>query len=325
MCHGRYGRNNRAILTYGEAVLMHSWRWLPTFELAARHLSFKRTAAELHLTPSAVSQQIQALEEALGVALFRRMTRALELTEAGAHLAAIATELVERYRREAGRLMRRRGEREVRLSAEPFIAHELLIPELAAFREVQPDVDLRIETGMAPVELDRDGVDTAVRYGRGPWPGVAATHLCAVIATPVCAPGLIKGDRLRTPAALARHTLIRLRDQPDPWRRLGDALGIELPAHRLVLDTYFATLRAAEKHQGIAIGLFPVTTSLVTDGRLVTPLPIRVRARAGFQFVCRPEDARAAAITGVRDWVRARFAALAPLPDAPAVATIDEP
>src|SRR4051794_40818925 len=104
--------------------------YLPTFELAARHLSFKRAAEELHLTPSAVSQQMRGLEEALGLPLFRRQTRALTLTPAGEQFAAVAADALDAYRRGTERLLRHHARRVVRLTTDPYIANEVLIPVL---------------------------------------------------------------------------------------------------------------------------------------------------------------------------------------------------
>ncbi len=298
--------------------------YLPAFEAAAKHLSFKRAAAELHLTPSAVSQQMRALESTLGLKLFRRMTRALALTPAGEQYAAVVSELLDRYRRGTEQILRQQGRQVVRVSTDPFVAHEVLIPALDTFKCERPAVDLRIETSATVLDLDREELDAAIRYGIGPWPGLTASKLCDVIAAAVCAPGLVKGDRLRSPAALAEYPLIRLRDQPDPWERTAEFLSIELPRERLVFDSYFACVRAAEKGLGIAVAIFPTTAPAVVEGRLVTPLPFRVRTRAKFHFVCRRQDAARPALLVLRDWAQARFAALPALPEGRSVVVLDE-
>lgn len=297
--------------------------FLPAFELAARHLSIKRAAQELHLTPSAVSQQIRALEDALGLKLFRRLTRALELTEAGRQFAAVVQETLDTYRRGSERLLRQHGQRTLRLSADSFIAHELLIPQLHNFAERHKDLVLQIQTGSALVDFERESVDAAVRYGRAPWPGLAASALCDLFVTPVCAPGLVKGDQLRSPSALARYPLIVLRGFPDPWQAAAERFGFTLEREPLVFDSYFACVRAAEKGLGIAVGLFPTTTSAVLEGRLVTPLAFRMRTRAKFYFVCRKDDAELPAFSALRSWATERFAALPKLPGK--AATVDEP
>lgn len=288
--------------------------FLPAFELVARHLSIRHAAADLHLTPSAVSQQVRALEKALGFALFRRGTRAIHLTEAGRQYADVVAQTLETYRRGADRLQRQRGTQSLRLSCDAYVAHEILIPELASFRALHPQLELRIETSAALADFERDDVDAAVRYGRGPWPGVLGTSLCKVEATPVCAPGLIPGDRLRSPSSLARYPLIAMRDYPDSWKVAEKLMGIALPPDRLWFDSYFACLRAAEKGLGIALAMFPLATTAVLEQRLVTPVRVRVWARASMRFVSRKEDARSPAIGALRSWLEQKFSALPALP-----------
>lgn len=302
-------------------------QFLPAFELAAQHLSIRRAAEELHLTPSAVSQQIRALEEALGFTLFRRTTRAIHLTPLGAEYAAVVKETLDRYRHGSERLLHQHERRTLRLSSDSFIAHEILIPELHSFRETQRGIDLRIETSNALVDFQREGFDAAVRYGRGPWPGLTSSTLCSVTAMAVCAPGLVPGDRIRTSGKWMRYPLISFRDYPDPWLVLAKLLGVALPRERLVFDSYFAGIRAAEKGLGIAIGLFPVSSGPVLEGKLVTPLNVRVRTHARFQFVCRREDAARTALVALRRWLEQRFAALPSLDSekGAAVCTFDEP
>jgi LysR family glycine cleavage system transcriptional activator len=288
--------------------------FLPAFELAARYLSVKRAAEELHLSPSAVSQQIRALEDALGFKLFHRLTRALALTDAGEQFAEVVRDTLHTYRSGTGRVQRRHVHKALRLSTDPFVAHELLIPQLHGFRAENPGIDLRIETSASVADLRRDGADVAIRYGRGPWPGLASTLLCHVTATAVSKPGLVKRDRLRSPAALARYPLIALRHQADPWQKLGVLLGVELPSERLLFDGYFDSLRAAREGLGIALALFPPTSDLVERGLLATPLQLHVRVRNSFQLVCRKEDTALPELQALRSWTLVRFAALRRVP-----------
>jgi LysR family glycine cleavage system transcriptional activator len=207
--------------------------YLPAFELAARHLSFKRAAKELHLTPSAVSQQIRALEEALGLELFRRKTRAVELTEAGRQYATLVADTLDALRNGTDRLVRQRARRVVRLTTDPFVANEVLIPALSELSAVGGPLDLRIETSSSIVDLDGHELDCAVRYGVGRWRGFASTPVCEPLATPLCAPGLLGGRAISSPLELTRYPLIQLRDHPDPWARLATHFGIEVPTERL--------------------------------------------------------------------------------------------
>src|SRR5262249_9789668 len=128
--------------------------YLPAFEAAARHLSFKLAAEELHLTPSAVSQQMRALEDMLELKLFRRLTRALALTAAGEQFAALVSETLDRYSRGAEQVLRQQGRQVIRVSTDPFVAHEVLIPALDSFKSKRPPIDLRIETSAQVLDLD---------------------------------------------------------------------------------------------------------------------------------------------------------------------------
>jgi len=300
-------------------------QFLPAFELTARHLSFKRAAQELHLTASAVSQQIRALEGALGLKLFRRLTRALELTPAGEQFAAVVTDTLDTFRLGTDRLLWHHGARALRLTSDPFIAYELLIPQLQSFKQRHPDLDLRVETSSALSDLYRDGLDAGIRYGRGPWPGLSSSLLTTLIAAPVCAPGLIKGGQLKSPAQLARYPLIRLRDLADPWDRFASVFGVELTQPRLVFDGYFSSMRAAEQGLGIALALFPVTTAAVLEGRLIVPLAVRTRLKSTYQFVCRREDVSRPALVALREWSSELFRQLPGLPEDRRCRVLDEP
>jgi LysR family glycine cleavage system transcriptional activator len=298
---------------------------LPTFELVAEHLSMKRAAELLHLTPSAVSQQMRALESALGLKLFDRLARALALTPAGVDFAAVVRETLDTYRSGTRRLQRHSASRTLRLSTDPFLAHDVLIPQLSTFNAAESGIDLRIETSTGLANLRRDGIDVAIRYGRGPWPGLAGTVLCEMFAALVAAQGVFPRDRAKHPRALSRHPLIRLRDQPDPWLRVGALLGLELSGERLIFDSYFAALRAAQAGLGIAYAVFPPTSAWVRDRRLVLPLPVRFRVHSTCQFLCRKEDSGRTDVSLLREWALARFGELPGLAETDRWPMLDEP
>ena len=281
---------------------------LVAFEAAARLSSFKRAAAELHLTPSAVSQQIKSLEAALGVPLFERRPRAVELTPAGVHYLEVAQSTLSVFTLGTERLLRRARARIVRISAAPFVAHEVLIPHLSEIREARSDIEVRIEASSRIADLRAEPVDVGVRFGRGPWPGLRSEWLADVVVTPVASPKL----RLKHTRDLARYTLLDVRGQPDYWAELARAEGFTV-RETLSFDSYFDTVRAAEHGLGIALGVFPLTTSWIRSGRLVAPLALRIPSRVGHHVVCRTEQARSPELVAVRSWIQARFAALEPL------------
>lgn len=157
-------------------------------KFGAASSSFSKAAHELHLTASAVRQQIKQLEAHLGMPLFRRLTRAIELTEAGEAFARVATRTLGAYRDGHADLMGRFGRPVLRISMVPMVAHELVIPALSDFKQACPDIDLRLETSMALADFQHDAVDAALRIGDGNWPGLEVLRLADCHGTVVASP-----------------------------------------------------------------------------------------------------------------------------------------
>jgi LysR family transcriptional regulator, glycine cleavage system transcriptional activator len=289
---------------------------LIAFEAAGRLGSFKAAAAELHLTPSAISQQLRALEEHLSLSLFDRLPRAVELSEAGRFYFEVAREVLGLFRQGTVRLHERYGRRTLRVSTDPSVAYEVLIPALGDFQVRYPDIDLRIEASSALVDPRRDLIDAAVRFGRGqPWPGLASDELAAMTSTLVASPALLKKRPIRQPSDLAQHTLLDIAGAPDHWGVIAAQAGFRI-GRRQSFDSYLATLQAAAHGIGLAVGLFPLSSAWVHDGRLAVPLPLRVPG-VGYYLVCRPEDRERADLASLRTWLTGRFAELVPLDAAP--------
>ncbi|MCB9563184.1 MAG: LysR family transcriptional regulator [Kofleriaceae bacterium] len=284
------------------------------FEAAARRGSFKHAAAELHVTPSAVSQQIRSLEDHLGVPLFHRLPRAVRLTEHGVDFFRVATDTIACYRRGAEAFVAARARRALRVSMLPFVAYEVVLPELHTFRRAHPDLDLRLETSLALADIAGGEADAGVRLGRGAWPGLAATVLTDVTASLVCAPALVDGRGALRAAAIRDGQLLTVPSfaKVGVRARLEAAgLGALLPARDLVLDSFLATMRAAEQGLGVAVGLFPLVAPWIRGGRLVAPLDVRFPLPDRYHFVCRKADRARPELVGLRRWLRDRFAALA--------------
>jgi LysR family glycine cleavage system transcriptional activator len=191
---------------------------LRVFEAAARLMSFTEAAHELHVTQTAVSHQIKALEGELGVALFRRGTRQVSLTPDGRawakELAPLFARLHDVHRRLRGAGRARAGE--VALSIIPSFASRWLVPRLGRFLEAHADVDLRISANPRLVDFATEPVDLGIRYGRGPYPGLAVEKLADDAWVVVAAPALLARHRPRSPRELGRHTLLH-DDAPGAW------------------------------------------------------------------------------------------------------------
>ncbi len=285
---------------------------LVAFEAAARHLSFTRAGDEIALTQSAVSRQIQALEEQLGVTLFRRLHRALALTEEGRAFQQATTEALTTIDR-ASRALRQGGEtRPVVVSTTAGFAGLWLIPRLGSFVAAHPEVDVRISTGTALANLDRDGVDVAVRYRSVDLLPSGAVPLFGETVFPVCSPRLLRaGAPLKAPADLAGHTLLRM--EPDGSNQLQD-WGLWLhamqltelrPAAVLHFSSYDQLVQAAVAGQGAALGRVPLIDRLLKAKRLTVPFADAVVSPKGYCMLVAAGAARRPEVAAFTAWLAA--------------------
>lgn len=298
---------------------------LRAFEAAARHLSFKKAAAELSVTPAAISHQIKLLEEFLDLALFNRLTRALELTPEGAAMlprvqegfANLLAAVEASRRKETGGI--------VTICAPPSFAARWLVPRLGHFTRAHPDIDLRLSSSVAmidkfdkdtghvgPVPGDDHGFDLMIRFGRGQYPGYAVDRLFSPAYVPVCNPALSNGAMpLRTPDDLARHTLIHDATVPElderpGWEQWLELAGVSHLKNR-VRSVYFQdgalSLAAAVAGHGVALAARPMVSADVADGRLVIPFPLSIPSRYAY-FVSTPTaTAKRPTVLALRTWL----------------------
>src|SRR5438552_4927440 len=192
---------------------------LQGFEAAARHLSFTKAGEELFLTQSAVSRQIKELEEQLGVDLFHRRHRALVLTEAGQQFYAAAAQVLTTMRTATSRLRAQTGKKTLSVTTTNSFAALWLIPRLAGFTRTHPDVEVKITAETRVQDLERDGLDIAIRHGPASLAGPNAIRLFGQGGFPVCSPELLKKLPLREPADLKNHCLLQYSDPEGrhPW------------------------------------------------------------------------------------------------------------
>lgn len=250
------------------------------FESAARHLSFTKAGEELFLTQSAVSRQIKDLEEHLGVALFERRHRGLALTEAGQQFYAAAAQVLTTMRAATDRLRAQTRKRSVSVTTTHSFAALWLIPRLAGFTRAHPGVDVRITADTRVQDLDRDGLDIAVRHGPASLAGPNALRLMGEKVFPVCSPALVNDKKrpLRKPEDLKNHILLQY-DDPDgrhPWLHWKTWLEVEQiadlrPAGTLSFSGYEQIIPAAVAGHGVALGRSPLVTDLLASGELVAP------------------------------------------------------
>ena len=188
------------------ALRLPSLPALRVFEAAARHLSFTKAALELNVTQAAVSHQVRALEEQLGVSLFRRTTRRLALTREGLRLQPAATEAFEILRRAVSDIGR--GEQVLAITTTPSFGARWLAPRMGRFAERHPGIELSIRHTQTVLDLGREGLDLAVRWGKGRWPGVESELIGPATRIVVGAPDYVRGLALKKPADIARATLL---------------------------------------------------------------------------------------------------------------------
>jgi DNA-binding transcriptional LysR family regulator len=247
------------------------------FEAAARLLSFTGAAAELFLTQSAVSRQVQQLEEQLGVKLFERRTRALALTDAGERYFREVSKALN-HLREATAMVRARTEPVVRVTTTVTFASLWLVPRLAAFQQRHAGISLHCVADNAMRELERASLDVAVRYATQVTAGADAVCLFDEHVAPVASPAFLKKHAVRTVDDLMRLPLLE-RDDPGPgawlsWKAWFKAMRLAPPRRSgLSFSHYDQIAQAAIAGQGVALGRFPLIGDFVRDGRLVRVLP----------------------------------------------------
>ncbi len=298
---------------------------LRVFEAAARHLSFKDAAGELHITQAAVSHQVKSLEEYLGVQLFRRAARGVQLTEAaraclpklreGFDALAAAVEMV----RERG------GEAGLVITAPPVFTARWLMPRLADFSKREPKIELRVfasskmvdagaldsTTLVGDLDLRTESSEVQIHLGAGEYPGNRADRLFGVTMTAVASPGLVKGH---SPAELADHVLLHddameIVAGGNAWRKWLEAAGVagEVDASRGPrFSSNILSLEAASQKLGVALALRPLVDADLASGRLCAPFEVEVKPQSAYYLVCPEVIADRPAVAAFRKWLLAQ-------------------
>jgi LysR family glycine cleavage system transcriptional activator len=287
---------------------------LYAFEAAARHLSFTCAAAELGVTQGAVSQRIRKLEERLGRQLFKRLTRALMLTADGKMLAATIGDSLSRIDEgiaaldQQGAAARRAT---LTVSVAPSFASKWLLPRLARFRERCADVEIRIEADVRHAEFGDDGVDLAIRFGRGVYPGLSSVLLMRDVVFPVCSPLLLnRGPPLRQTKDLLQHVLLHDAQAEhdgsgEDWRDWFKSAA--LPVHRLDGPRFSPgqlAVQAAAAGLGVALGRASLVQDDVAEDRLVRPFRHALPTNFSYYLVQRPRPMAGRHLAAFIDWLR---------------------
>jgi len=249
---------------------------LRAFEAGARHLSFTRAATELSVTQTAISHQVRQLEDQLGTRLFDRLPRELRLTSSGAMLYPALAEAFDRVAEAVSRVRAAPGTRPLTVTVTPTFGSRWLAQRLGRFWREHPHVDLRLHHSVQLVDLVREEVHLAVRWGRGSWPGLVAERLMRAQATPMCSPALLTAKHpLRTPADLRHHTLIHQKDFQE-WTEWLAAAGVDAVSGQRgpVIDDANAIIEAAINGDGVMMAIPEVLTEETASGQLTAPFEV---------------------------------------------------
>lgn len=279
---------------------------LRAFEAAARHLSFRKAADELAVTPTAISHQLRLLEATLGLPLFERHVRRVSLTPAGAQLYPVLREGLDNFARAIAELSPQPRRSAVTISATTLFTARRLIPALGLFQKQWPQFALRLDASDDAVDLLSGAADIAVRYGTGPFPGLVSEILCQDRFGVVCSPSL----GLRAPADLAAAPLIhsewRRRDmQPDWWRwqALAEVPGLNVDAGLHITDESHA-IQAAVAGQGAVITSLFLVEDELSRGVLVHPFGPVIEGH-NYHLVATEQNMASADVQAVRQWLKA--------------------
>jgi LysR family glycine cleavage system transcriptional activator len=278
---------------------------LRAFEAAARHLSFTQAAQELNVTQAAISHQVKALEERLGVLLFHRRGRTLMLSEAGQAYLPPVREAFDGLATATEGLIRRDSAGTLTVSCLSSFAVTWLVPRLKRFRDHEPDIDVRLSASDQLVDFAREDVDLAIRYGRGDWPGLWVDRIMTEDITPVCSPKLLEGPkRLERPADL-RHVTLLHEDMRESWRMWLLAAGVDDvdPERGPGFSHANMAIQAAVDGQGVALGRTPLVAAELAAGRLVKPFDISLPAEFAYYLVCPEATAERPKVRAFRAWL----------------------
>jgi LysR family glycine cleavage system transcriptional activator len=276
---------------------------LRTFEAVASRLSFAKGAEVLHVSPAAVSSQIRALEQRLGLSLFYRHGRHISLTEAGRKLLPGVQRGLAELRQAVELVSQDRSEGVLNLSMMPSFLQKWLMPRLSGFYDKEKNIDLRINVDNARVNFDQSNMHAAVRLGPGKWPGLKSVKLMDDWILPVCSKRLLKKiGPINSPEELRQHDLLFApSDVWDPWfRQVGES---SRDSRWTILNDSLSILMAAEQGEAIALTRWTLVARDIEARRLVRPINTVVKADWSHYFVAPPHYFDLPKVAAFREWL----------------------
>jgi LysR family glycine cleavage system transcriptional activator len=278
---------------------------LRAFEASSRHLSFTRAAEELFVTQAAISHQIKALEEFLGIKLFMRKNRSLLLTEEGQSYHIEIKDVFNSIHEATERLLARGEKGAITVSLQASFAIQWLVPRLNAFNLLHPEIDVRIQAVDQPESSLTEDVDVAIYYGRGRWANIHADKLHTEYLIPVCSPLLVDGNKpLEAIEDLANHTLLHDTSRKD-WKRWFKHVGKKggNVNHGPIFSHSAMVVQAAVHGQGVALAHSVLAKPDIDSGRLVCPFNEILISKNSYYVVCREHQVDVGKIAAFRDWM----------------------
>ncbi|MEO8264363.1 MAG: transcriptional regulator GcvA [Ilumatobacteraceae bacterium] len=286
---------------------------LRAFDSAARHLSFRAAADELAVSQSAISHQIAELERRLGVSVFARHSRRVELTDEGKLYQPYIRDAFDKINQGTALITAGTVDRELDVQVYVTVAVRWLIPRLHSFRTAHPDVVVRFKASHLDWEFDDDAGDVAIICTEHPdRAGLDYTHLFDARLSPVCSPALVHGGiGLRQPADLVNQVLLQVYTAADEWAVWLDAAGVPEVGGQGAprFDSYLLALEAAMEGQGVAIVPRFLAAADLRSGRLVAPFALDVPQPRRWYLVCRRQRRDDRQVRAFREWLAAEIAA----------------
>lgn len=276
---------------------------LRAFEAAARLQNFSRAAEEIHVTHGAISHQVRALEEELGVALFARHGKRLTITAEGLHFAAAVRRALLEIATAANALRVDSMQKRLTVTALPSFAARWLSPRIGRFIEQHPELEVMLQSSNQLTDFIREAVDVGIRFGSGHYPGLAVEKVMDDYYYPVASPRFNGGKLPCSPQMLAQAPLLRC--EGEPWRPWFRAAGLDLrePAGGLVFQDASMLVRAAAEGHGIALVRHSIAMTELASGELVRLFEIAVECPHSYYFVCLPGALQKPQVQAFRNWL----------------------
>ncbi|WP_373100333.1 MULTISPECIES: transcriptional regulator GcvA [Pasteurellaceae] len=277
---------------------------LKAFECSARHLSFTKAADELFVTQAAVSHQIKLLEDFLGIELFKRKNRSLELTEFGKAYFTDVTKILHRLADATANLLAQKNDKHLAISVPQTFGIQWLVPRLSEFNRLHPDIEVRLKGVDQDEGLLNKDVDVAIYYGRGNWDNLQVEKLAEENLLLLASPKLLAQQAVNSPDDLKKHTLIHIYTR-DNWQNMASYLqleGLDIQHGPLFSHTFMA-LQAAVHGQGIVLANRVLAQQEINNGSLQIVLPTNFKDPKSFYVINRLDKTNDAQIAAFRDWI----------------------